>query len=219
MNKTAIIVGSTGVTGSILLKKLCEDSRYSCIKTFSRSPNSLKNPKIQPFIVDLFDPDSFSKDFSGDELYCCIGTTKAKTPNEDQYYKVDFGIPVALAKLCKQKNINTYVVVSALGADAKSSIFYNRTKGKMEEAVLSEEILHTFILQPSLIVSKRKESRWGETFFIYLMKFINPVLMGKFKKYRSVPASYIADAMIYLSNEGYHKNKIPSDEIQKLAKF
>ena len=218
MNKTAIIVGSTGVTGSILLNKLLNDNRYKLIKTFSRTSNNLRHPKLQEHIVDLLQPRDYSHLFEADEVHCCIGTTKSKTPDKKQYYKIDFGIPVTLAGLCYQNNIKTFIVISALGANAKSSVFYSRTKGEMEEAVLEQYITNTFILQPALIDSKRKEERVAESIFINIMKLINPMLVGKFKKYRSVPAEKIASAMIWLANNSYSDFRIPSDLIQKLGK-
>ncbi|WP_322874199.1 nucleoside-diphosphate sugar epimerase [Aquimarina sp. ERC-38] len=169
-------------------------------------------------MVDLFDPESFSAYFSGDELYCCIGTTKAKTPDKNQYRKIDFEIPVLLGQLCKQHKIGTYLVISALGANPNSSIFYSRVKGEMEEAVLQMGIQKTYILQPSLIDSKREERRIGEYFFIKVMKLVNPLLIGKFKKYQSIPANSIADAMIWLANHTHSDKRISSEVIQKLAR-
>ncbi len=215
--KTAIILGATGLTGSILLKKLLEDNRYNTIKLFSRKSTHITHPKIKEYIVDLLCLENNINDFIGDEVYCCIGTTNAKTPNKSLYYQIDFGIPVTVAKICSQNNINTLIVISALGANKKSKVFYNRTKGEMEEAVLVFNIKKTHILQPSLISGKRKEKRTGEYTFKQLMRFINPLLIGSLKKYQSILPETIVSTMIWLANNQYAEKRILSDKIKQIS--
>ena len=215
MAKTAIILGASGATGSEVLKLLLEDSRYDKIKLFSRSSINNAHPKIEEYIINLFELEKHSESFITDEVYCCIGTTKAKTPDTDTYYKIDYGIPVTAAKLAKENNIPVFAVISAIGADSNSSIFYNRTKGEMQEAVLEYKIPKTYILQPSLILAERKDKRFVEKLAAALMNVFNPLLPAK---YRSIKAGTIAKVMIWLCNNGYEKTIIRSDEIAKLAK-
>lgn len=215
--KTAIILGATGLTGSILLNKLLEDPRYSKIKLFSRSATDIKNEKIEEHLVDLFELEKYEDKFTGDEVHCCIGTTQAKTPNEETYHKIDYGIPVAAAKLAKKNNIPTFLVISALGADTGSKFFYNRTKGEMERDVLEQKIPETYIFQPSLIGGKRKESRPFEAAWKKVMSVGDHLLIGPFKKYRSIHPATIADAMIYVANNKYAATRIESREIREIA--
>jgi uncharacterized protein YbjT (DUF2867 family) len=143
--KTAIILGATGLTGGILLQKLIEDPRYSKIKLFSRSRVAVKDQKIEEHLVDLFKLEDHKEIFTADEVFCCVGTTKAKTPDEETYRKIDYGIPVTAAVLTAENKIPVFAVISALGADAGSKIFYNRTKGEMERDVLKQQIeKHTY---------------------------------------------------------------------------
>lgn len=216
MSKTAIILGASGLTGGLLLQRLVADERYSHIKLFGRSHLNFEHEKVQEFIVDLFDLQSFAADFTGDEVFCCIGTTKKKTPNEEKYRKIDFGIPVAAAELCVKKGINSIAIISSLGANDKSSNFYLRTKGEMEKAVLELRIENTFLLRPSLIVGDRKERRAGERFGKGVMSIINPLLVGPLKKYRSIKADQIAHAMIVLANSYKGQMTLDSDKIAGL---
>jgi len=140
MGKTAIIIGATGLTGNIVLNKLLKDDRYSILKVFSRKNLYIKNSKVIEKTGNLLDLNFFEDDFYADELYCCIGTTAKKTPDKEVYKKIDYGIPVSAAKMCKANKVNTILIVSALGANAKSSIFYNRIKGQMEQDVALENI-------------------------------------------------------------------------------
>lgn len=217
MQKTAILLGASGATGSELLQLLLADSRYSKVKIFSRSSIGITNPKIEEHIINMFELESYTTVFTGNEVFCCIGTTKAKTPDTDTYHKIDFGIPATAAKLAKANTIETFIVVSAIGANKDSSIFYNRTKGEMQEAVLTEHIPNTYILQPSLIVANRKETRFAERLAIVFMKLLTPLLWGGAAKYRSINAVCIAKAMLWLASNKYKDTIIASDKISGLA--
>ncbi|SDS33305.1 NAD(P)H-binding protein [Gramella sp. MAR_2010_147] len=215
--KTAIILGATGLTGSILLEKLLNDDRYRKIKVFARNHVQQKHEKIEEYLINLFELEKFADLFTADEVYCCIGSTQKKTPDNDTYRMVDFGIPATAAKLCNRNQIGTFQVISAMGADEKSTFFYNRIKGEMEGAVLEQQISNTYILQPSLIGGKREESRPFEFIWKKIMSVGDSLLIGSLKKYRSIHPEIIVDAMIYLANNDYRSGKIPSDEIKKIA--
>jgi len=216
--KIAIILGASGLTGGILLRALLEDERYDTVKVFARKNLGFEHSKLRQFIGNLLELRSFEKDFKGDEVFCCIGTTKAKTPDKKQYHAIDFGIPVTSASLGKKNKIDTFIVISALGADANSRIFYNKTKGGMEEAVLNMKIPHTFILQPSLIGGKRQEKRLGEWLGKQFMKIFNLFLTGAAAKYKSIAPETIAKTMIYLANNAHKPARVTSDQIKVLAK-
>src|SRR5690606_24697566 len=162
----------------------------------------------------------YGNKFKADEVYCCVGTTKAKTSNKEIYTKIDFGIPVAAAKLSKENGIGTFVVISALGAKKKSKIFYNRTKGKMEAAVLEQKIPYTYILQPSLISGKREDFRTGEYVFNALMSLFKPLFrFGSLKRYQPIAPETIAQCMVWLANNQYDAVRIESEKIQELGEW
>jgi uncharacterized protein YbjT (DUF2867 family) len=217
MKKTAIILGATGLTGAILLEKLLKDDRYKTIKLFSRKEIDGLPSKVTQFVGDILELEQFKKDFTADEVFCCIGTTAKKTPDKALYKKIDFGIPVTAAKLSKANGIPAFLVISALGANAQSSIFYSKTKGEMEEAVLSEKIEKMHILQPSIIGGDRQENRVGENIGLNVFQFLQPLLLGKLKKYRITKAEDIAKAMINLANSTATKTRITTESIKLLA--
>jgi uncharacterized protein YbjT (DUF2867 family) len=217
MGKTAIILGASGLTGGIVLEKLLADDRYKTIKLFSRKSIGISNPKIIENIGDIIELENFKNDFTADEVYCCIGTTAKKTPNKELYKNIDFGIPVKAAQLSKSNNIETFLVVSALGANSQSSVFYNKTKGEMEEEVLKQQIPNTFILRPSIIAGNRNESRSIEKIGLFIFKLFNPLLQRKLKKYRAINANSIAQAMINLANSNEPTQIISSDKIEIIA--
>ena len=219
MNKTAIILGATGLTGNIILKKLIKDERYTSIKLFSRSKIEDLPNKVTQYIGDLLELNKFKTDFIADEVYCCIGTTTKKTPNKELYKQIDYGIPVAAAKLAKQNSIPIFCVISAMGANKNSNVFYNKTKGLMEFGVLEQHIDKTFILRPSLISGKRNERRVLEKAGIILFKLVQPLLIGKLKKYQIINAESIAKAMIHLANNTNNTDVIiTSSTIKEISK-
>ncbi len=219
MKKTAIILGATGLTGNILLQKLIEDDRYYSIKLFSRSKIEGLPKKVTQFIGDLLKLEEFKEDFRADDVFCCIGTTLNKTPNKALYKQIDHGIPLTAAKLSKENNINTFLVISAMGSNKKSSVFYNRTKGEMEYDVLQQNIKNTFVLRPSLIGGERNERRILEKIGLVVFKIIQPLFIGKLKKYRIINAKSIAQAMINLANNTSNAEVIiTSNDIKKLSK-
>ncbi|MDR6299678.1 NAD(P)H-binding protein [Mesonia maritima] len=216
--KTAIILGATGLTGGLLLQELLKDERFNKIILFSRSSVKLSNPKIEEHLIYLFELENYKYLFKGDVVFCCIGSTQKKTPNNETYKKVDFGIPVTAAKLAKENSISTFIVVSALGANAESKFFYNKTKGEMENAVLQQNIPETYILRPSLISGEREEKRPFEFAWKQVIKLANFIMLGPLKKFRSIPAATIAIAMKILLLKPYSAKIIESETIKKIAK-
>jgi uncharacterized protein YbjT (DUF2867 family) len=215
--KTAILLGATGLTGGILLQKLLNDPQYEKILLFSRSSVKIENSKIEEHLVDLFQLEKYKEQFKADQVFCCIGTTKNKTPNEEAYRKTDYGIPVTAAKLCKENGISTFAVISALGGNPDSRMFYNKIKGEMQRDVLAQKIKNTYIFKPSLLAGDRGEKRFFENLVQQAMKILNYALIGSLKKYRSIHPETIARAMIIVANKDYQKSVIESDEIKKIA--
>ena len=217
MSKSAIILGATGLTGGLLLQNLLKDERYTSVILFSRNSCNIKHPKLTENIVDLFELEKHQDKFKADEVFCCIGTTKSKTSDKETYKKIDYGIPVVAASLCKQNNIETFAVISALGAKKNSAVFYNKIKGKMEEAVLDFKVKHTYILQPSLITGERDEKRLGESVMKFVFKLIKPLMqVGELQRYRPIHPETIANCMVWLTNHKYESGRIESNTIQEI---
>ena len=220
MGKTAIVLGATGLVGGHLLRLLLDDNDYSVVKVFGRSSVGFSEEKLEEYIVDLLTLEKHSEKFTGDVVFCCVGTTKAKTSDKSHYRDIDYGIPVTAATLSEEKNIKTFIVVSALGADKNSRVFYNRVKGDMEEAVMVKNIEEIYIMQPSLIGGERDESRMGESIAKFFMNLLQPLMVGDLRKYRPIHPNDIAKAMMYLAGDAVMREtkRIESDHIKELAK-
>lgn len=195
MNKTAILIGATGLTGSHLLDFLLTSKDYDKVKVFTRKTTHRKHPKLEEIVGDILLLDNYTQEFIADEVFCCIGTTKAKTPDKKLYHAIDYGIPVTAAKLCQQNKISTFSAISALGANKNSSIFYNRTKGEMEESISQYNIPNILIYRPSFIYGKRSDKRLTEKIGIAITTILQPLLIGNLKKYKAIEGKDLARAM------------------------
>lgn len=215
--KIAIILGATGLTGNILLQQLLADERYGKIILFTRRVVGFEHPKMEEHLVDLFEMEEQQGKFRADEVFCCVGSTQKKTPKKKIYKQVDYGIPVTAAKMCREHDIPTFIVISALGANASSKFFYNRIKGEMERDVIKQGLKNTHILRPSLIGGEREEKRRFEFFWKQVMKTTDFLMFGPMKKFRSIRPETIVKAMIYLANHPYEKTIIKSDLIEEIA--
>jgi uncharacterized protein YbjT (DUF2867 family) len=214
--KTAIIAGATGMVGSELLKLLLENNEYKTIHLLSRKPLNINSAKIIEHIINFDDLASLKLDFPIDHVFCSLGTTIKKAGTKENFRKVDFDYTMELGKKAKEMNAGKFLVISSLGANPKSMIFYNQVKGEVEAELKKLSLNHLFIFRPSLLLGDRKEHRSGEKTATAIYKVLAPIFSGPLKKYKGVEASKVADAMMQtaLNNDESFKI-IESDEIQK----
>lgn len=214
----AVLAGATGLIGSELLAILLIEPNYDQILVITRKSTGASHPKLKELIIDFDDLDKYADQINGHAIFCCLGTTRNKTPDKNIYRKIDHDYPVKLAQLGAKNGVVQYHLISAIGANSKSSNYYTRFKGETEEDIKQSGIKSIHIYQPSLITGDRKEFRLMEKIFVGLSFVINPLLIGGLKKYRSIPAKTIARAMFNQSiknDEGVFV--YPSDKIKKLV--
>jgi uncharacterized protein YbjT (DUF2867 family) len=156
-----LIVGATGLTGSELLKCMLEDSLVTKVFVIARSEPTVFHPRLRWMKNDfkslMTTLPSDVRDV--DELYCCIGTTRALTPDKQEYRAIDYGIPVQLSHWGVQSGVKKFGVISAPGAHVRSCFFYNKTKGEMEREVCASGLPGVYIFRPGLITGNRKDRR------------------------------------------------------------
>lgn len=219
MPATAIILGSTGLVGSSLLRLLLNDEHYTRVKIFTRKPVAIEHEKLEKIVTDFADIASLKQEVNTEVIFSCLGTTRKKTPDIQDYYRIDHFYPLWFARAGKENGVKQFHIVSSLGADIHSRNFYTKLKGRVEKDVLEVGIDTTCIYRPSLITGERQEKRWAEDFSKALFKIIDPLLLGRLQKYRSIRATDIALAMLkssLLHNTGQYI--YTSDQIKELAK-
>ncbi len=193
--KTALILGATGLVGKEVLKQALEDPIYSKIKILVRKPQEITHPKLQEIKIDFNKLEQYENEFAVDHVYCCLGTTIKKAKSQELFRLVDYEYPLLAARLSKGK-AEKFLVISAQGANPKSPIFYNKTKGELERDLTALNLPNLLIFRPSLLLGDRKEPRPMEEIAGTIMKIINPLFLGPLKKYAAIQASYVAECMI-----------------------
>ena len=207
MNKKAIVLGASGLIGNQLVHLLLEDDSFSQITLFVRKELSFSSNKLQQITLDFNDLEKYQDHFEGSVLFLCLGTTRKKTPNLEDYRAIDYGITLRAAKLAKSAGVEEVHLISAIGASSNSSIFYNKLKGEIEEDLIKIGFASTYIYQPSMLIGTRGESRPAELFFQKLMPIFDLFMFGSLKKYHSVSKEKLAKAMLnhhLRANKGVH---------------
>jgi len=198
--KTAILFGASGLVGNYVLMRLLSDDRYEKIKVFSRSILPVQHEKIQLIQTDFSNLADLKPQINGNDLFCCLGTTMKKAGSQENFKKIDHDLVIDLAKAGNENGIQSFLVVSSVGANEKSGNFYLRTKGQMEQAVLSIPYQKHVILRPSLLLGKRREFRLLEEIAKLLFNFLSFLLLGRLRKYRPNNAGDVAALMVKLAN-------------------
>jgi uncharacterized protein YbjT (DUF2867 family) len=212
MSKTALVIGATGLVSSILLDKLLKSDYYQKVKVLSRSKLGAHD-KMEVILLNNFDKiNEVSDQLKADDIFCCIGTTMAKAKDKESFKKVDYNYPLALAEITSKNHAEKFLLISALGANKSSSIFYNRVKGQVEEAIWHQDFPEIHILRPSLLLGPREEKRVGEDAAKTFYKLFNFIFVGPLRKYKSIPAEQVAKAMLHFARTPYpgkhiHENK------------
>ncbi len=219
MNKKAILFGATGLIGQDLLGKLLLDEAYNEVLVISRKPITVVNTKLKQLIINFDELADYRSEIVGDVVFCCIGTTIKKTPDLTLYRKIDYQYPLDVANIAYANGAKQYHLISAMGADVRSRLFYNRTKGEVERDLQKVPFDAIHIYRPALLDGNRKEDRVAESLMTGLFKLINPILIGSLKKYRSIKIEKVADAMLNNANSNKKGlNVYESDEIIEIAK-
>lgn len=215
---TAVVAGASGLIGSQLLDLLLSRADYDTIVILVRRALPLTHAKLVQIELDFAELEKHAAKITGHAVFCCLGSTRKKTPDLSNYRKVDHDYPLQLAQIALKNGIQQYHLVSALGADATSSNFYTKMKGETEEAIKQVGLPALHIYRPALLTGDRKEYRAGERIFTAIMRVIDPLLIGPLKKYQSIPAAMVARAMYNQSMKQMEGSfTYPSDQIKNLS--
>ncbi|WP_046245856.1 NAD-dependent epimerase/dehydratase family protein [Hymenobacter terrenus] len=197
MSKTALLAGATGLIGSHLLPLLLQSERYSKVIVVGRKSLPMLHPKLTQVVTDLDRLEDVRLQLIADDIFCCLGTTMRQAGSKEAFYKVDFLYVVTLAAITASNFASQFLVISSLGADAESRIYYSRVKGEMEAAVRQTAFRAIHIFRPSLLLGEREQPRIGERLSAIVLRMFRPLLRGPLQKYRPVTAATVAAAMLH----------------------
>ncbi len=215
--KTAVLFGSSGLIGSNLLDNLINNNTYNKIKIFVRKFPSIDNSKVEMINTDFLDLETLKEKLTGDDCFFCIGTTYKDTPDKNEYRRIEYDLPVQIAKIAKFNSISNFIYVSSIGANPKASSTYLKNKGQAEEELKKIGFSNLSIIQPSFLVGNRKDFRIVEVLGIPVMKFLSLFFFGGFKKYTPIKVEIVVNAMIKLASLNNSEQTYLSDRLKELG--
>lgn len=208
MGITAIVAGGSGLVGLELIKLLLEDQAYTKVIALVRKNMQIShlrgNEKLVQLVTDFSNLDALIKPsiMEHAHVFCALGTTIKKAGSQEQFRKVDLAYPMKLGQIASSGKAEVFAIVTAMGANRKSSIFYNRVKGEVEEGLMELKLHALYMLRPSLILGDRDEFRWGEKLGSVVSRAISPLMIGGLRTYRPIHAKTIATGLIKSAKSG-----------------
>ena len=192
--RNVLLLGATGLVGRELLSLLFEDGGVQRVTVIARRPTGAKHAKLDEHVIDLDAMDAHADLFHVDHIFCALGTTIKQAGTKERFRIVDHDYPLTAARLGKAHGATHYLLVSALGADEHSRVFYNRIKGEVERDVIEVGYRSTTIARPSLLLGNRTEVRLGER-IASKFGWLTP------SRYKPIAAHDVAKALVRLAKE------------------
>ncbi|MCD0465792.1 NAD(P)H-binding protein [Flavobacterium sp. ENC] len=188
----ALVIGATGATGKLLVDRLLADKDYTTITIFVRRPTGKQNPKLIEHIINFSTVDAYKELIVGDIMSSCLGTTLKAAGSKENQWKIDFEIPATFAALARENGVSSLVLLSAYGASSKSSVFYSKIKGELEDKIAQLDFEQYIIFRPGLLL-RAGSDRFGEKIMGSLLKGLNAI--GLFRTFKPMPTTVLAEKL------------------------
>ncbi len=205
--RKALLLGSSGLTGGHLLRLLLESGMYEEVRIFVRRDPGLIHPGLKITEGSFDRMEMYENFFTVDDIFCCLGTTIKQAGTKKAFRTVDHDYVLRAAYLGRDMGACRFFVITAMGADPKSLIFYNRIKGQVEEDLRLVPFRAIHVFRPSLLLGKRSEKRAGEKLAAALFGVFGFAFTGPLRRYRAIPANTVAAAMVRsasVDSKGFH---------------
>jgi len=201
MSRIALVAGASGLVGGHLLQLLLADAAYARVITLARRQLDARHAKLDQRVLDLGALDAVSDPPHVDDAFCCVGTTIKKAGSQEAFRRVDYDYVLAFARAGQRAGARQFLLVTALGADPASRIFYSRVKGEVEVAVRQLPYQGIQIFRPSFLMGDRAEVRLAERIGVPVARALAPLLVGPLRRYRPIDAVDVARAMLQIAKE------------------
>ena len=205
----ALVIGATGAVGKDLVHQLLADESFERVDIFVRREVDIPSSRLVVHVVDFDNPEFWSDQLQGDVLFSCMGTTIKAAGSQDAQWKVDYTYQYNAAKAARSNGVPAYVLVSSIGSDPKSKVFYTRMKGALDEAVKKLGYESCFILRPTSLIRKESD-RFGEKAGVVILRALNAI--GLLRSLAPIPTEAVAAAMISLAKSGRQGVEIISSQ-------
>jgi uncharacterized protein YbjT (DUF2867 family) len=203
-NKVALVTGATGLVGKAIIRLLLDRDYYAKIIVLTRRELEIKDNRMEVILLDDFGQMETVKDrLNAHHVYCALGTTMSKAKSKEIFLKIDYDYPIQLAKLVKdQPNFEQFLMVTSVGANPSSPLFYNRTKGQVEEELIKLEMKSLQIFQPSLLIGYRDEFRFWEEVSKFFSSLLSFFVIGHKTRLWTIRGTEVANAMFNVARRG-----------------
>ena len=201
MSRTALVAGASGLVGGHVLRLLLADPAYARVITLARRSLDVHHAKLEQRPIDVDTLDAISDLPSVDDAFCSLGTTIKKAGSREAFRKVDRDYVLGFARAAQRAGARQFLLVTALGADAGSRIFYSRVKGEIEQAVRQLPFEGIQLFRPSFLIGRRAEVRLAERIGVPVARALSPLLVGPLRRYRPIRAADVARAMLRIAKE------------------
>ncbi|TVY06883.1 NAD-dependent epimerase/dehydratase family protein [Paenibacillus cremeus] len=219
--KIAVVAGATGLIGSELVRMLESDPAYArVIVLVRRKVDWGVQSRVETVVVDFdrLEEALEAVPVGGAHVFCALGTTIRKAGSQEAFRQVDYAYPLALGRAAAKAGAEQFLIVSAMGANAESGIFYNRVKGEVEEGLRQLGLRGLHLFRPSLLLGERQEFRLGERIGAVVSRGLAFLLVGGWRKYRPIAAAKVAKAMLQTAAAGREGDFVyESDVIEQTA--
>lgn len=197
-----LVAGATGLVGRFLVKELAKDKSIQTIYVLARRAVEPENQKVEVLLTDFDNLENTLKKLEDVEaVYSCMGTTKTQTPDKALYEKIEIHYPLAIAKWARENGVSQFHYISSIGTSIDAKNEYLSRKAVTEQELSHSQISQVFIYRPSFIVGEREDSRILEQVSGVVLKVVQPLLVGKARKYRAIPAEDIARTMAIMTTK------------------
>ena len=217
--KVGLIIGASGLVGKELVSTLLDSPEFAKVIVWVRTSMRIRHSKLVENFPDFERLDQEPIPSEVDCIFCCLGTTIKKAKTKEEFRKVDYTYPLKLAENAKKREVRQFLLISAMGADETSRVFYSKTKGQLEMALKQLELKSLTIFRPSLLLGKRQEFRLGEELAALVSKGLPFLFKGPLKKYKPVQGKSVAEAMYVCAlQEKLGINLVETYEIDEIAR-
>ncbi len=201
MNRTAVVLGASGAVGGEVVRALLDSPIWSTVTTLGRRPLALApeeaSRRLVQHVLDVSDPSSYESLLAGhSDAFCTLGVGEPSKMSKAEFRRIDFDFVLAFAEACYRQDVRHFTLLSAIGAHAKSSIFYLRSKGELEESIraLGFESVHLF--RPSMILTPTNRYGVMQAIVLKVWPLLDFLLIGPLRKYRGVSVQDLGCSMV-----------------------
>jgi len=219
MKRKALVIGATGLIGKSVVNQLIQNEAYEKITIFVRKSSGFIHEKVEEIIVNFDRLEEYEQYFQVDDVFSCLGTTIKIAKTKENFRKVDYDYSVKVAELASKATVQNFLLISSMGANSDSNIFYSKVKGEVERDVKKLHFTGLFIFRPSLLLGERKEVRIGEKVAEKISVIMPFLFTGPFKKYIPIKGETVAKAMINYALSGITGEQIiESNSIERMSR-